>query len=548
VETRRTERRERAAYREIEKAWKAGRTLPVEVAERYPLSRQLGENDTGINVLIDHAHQTSFTMLWGLSGQLRGLGFRASGSQATLDTVLTPGKLARVRIRVQDTLPFAWWPLPSFNVVITYQGGSASQAYIPEEREALKRFVEAGGGLIIIGNAPRNADDAKSWTLNQLAAQFGGTYTPGRTATGAGRAPVLSLGEEWEVLVKGKDGKPARARRLFGKGRVVLLEGAGAFRAGRGAKPEETKAKNALCREIVTWASGGREPAGGEPRLPTEMAGGGAIYPELEQHLGGIVLFYARNQKPELLKVFREDLLVVKKKVYEWLPSQKPDQPMYIIASAGGGGGWACNYRPKENGVISLSPKGIVSVFAHELAHTMAGPVNARGQAAGRPPHGLQGEAHAGWFQGKANAFYDEKDRTRPNRNSGTWPKGGLDWKQWRYGHWWYVWQKLDDRYGTTWYPRWYWVRATRWEDDPGHKQTYDEMVEDMCIAVGEDLFPFFGKLGVTLEKKRLERITFQGREMTLPVAPLDTGPAGAVRLDPPGDYTKPLPAPAAKS
>ena len=27
----------------------------------------------------------------------------------------------------------------------------------------------------------------------------------------------------------------------------------------------------------------------------------------------------------------------------------------------------------------------------------------------------------------------------------------------------WYAWQKLDDRYSPTWYPRWRWVPSKRW-------------------------------------------------------------------------------------
>ncbi|MCJ7580805.1 MAG: hypothetical protein MUP98_09770 [Candidatus Aminicenantes bacterium] len=35
---------------------------------------------------------------------------------------------------------------------------------------------------------------------------------------------------------------------------------------------------------------------------------------------------------------------------------------------------------------ISLDRLGIISIFAHELAHTMFGPVNDRGEVAGRVP------------------------------------------------------------------------------------------------------------------------------------------------------------------
>ena len=105
----------------------------------------------------------------------------------------------------------------------------------------------------------------------------------------------------------------------------------------------------------------------------------------------------------------------------------------------------------------------------------------------------------------------------------------------------WWVWQKLDDRYGPTWYPRWRWVQHTRWQDRPGKRLTWDETVEDMSIAVGEDLFPFFRKIGTTLPKDRLPRIDFQGKTIELPPAPLTVTPGGSVRLDPIKDYKRPI-------
>jgi hypothetical protein len=57
-------------------------------------------------------------------------------------------------------------------------------------------------------------------------------------------------------------------------------------------------------------------------------------------------------------------------------------------------------------------------------------------------------------------------------------------------------------------------------------------MIEDMSIAVGEDLFPFFIKLGTTLKKSRLESIEYQGKKINLPVAPIEVTPAGPVRIE----------------
>ena len=287
-----------------------------------------------------------------------------------------------------------------------------------------------------------------------------------------------------------------------------------------------------------------------------EAAGGGPIYPELEQNVGGVIVYYARNQKEELLEAVRDDMPKAKRQLEAWLPSITPDEPMYLIISAGGGGGWAVNaYRPKETGVISLSPQGLLSVFGHELAHTMTGPPNDQGKTAAGWPQGNQGESHAGWYQGKVIAMFgDDETRRKSNRDCNRFflfDKSGSELdlamdpdelhQRWGKGkEWtkiWWVWQKLDDRYGPTWYPRWRWVQHTRWQAEPERRLTWDETVEDMSIAVGEDLFPFFRKIGTTLDKESFSRATFRGEQIELPPAPLEVAPAGPVRLEPIGDY-----------
>ena len=72
---------------ELERLSKQGETLPIDVVKGFPLREQRVRNDTGINVLVDLAHQASFFTMWSLPGELRNHGFRATGSQASLDSV-----------------------------------------------------------------------------------------------------------------------------------------------------------------------------------------------------------------------------------------------------------------------------------------------------------------------------------------------------------------------------------------------------------------------------------------------------------------------------
>jgi len=542
-----------ATAEEIEQWWKAGKTLPLETTAKYPLPELRVPGDTGINVLIDMAHKCDFFTLWWLGGPLNARGLRTIGSHATLDSVLTPGSPCRVRLPVAPkVLPFAWWEAPRFNVVLT-EGGRYDPGYLREERAALKRFIQDGGGLIVSGSWLRDDQNGDQWSLNMLLEEYGAAVLAGTETYDGRRWPALQTNDQWEVMLKGDNGKPIHARRTYGKGRIVLLASSAMYRFDRSNK-EDVAPKCSFLVDAVKWAAAGRSPVGGDKRFPRAMGGGGGIYPESEKRIEGIVCFYSKNQIPELVETVENDFPAITEDLFAWLPSPKPKEPMFMILCSGGGGGWAVNaYLPKEASTISTSSDGIRSIFGHEQAHTMAGPC----QAANHPFGGNRGEEHAGWFQGKIIAKYNGAEG--PNRGCNGVFRNEYDGSQslppeifkpqnldkWSTGHdrlmIWYVWQKLDDRYGPTWYPRWRWVQGQRWKDDPTRTLTWEESIEDMCIAVGEDLFPFFAKTGKQLSRDRFEKAEFMGQALTLPIAPIEPTPAGDVCLDPIGDYTKPI-------
>ena len=92
------------------------------------------------------------------------------------------------------------------------------------------------------------------------------------------------------------------------------------------------------------------------------------------------MVYYAENQIIPLLNVITAEFPKITRQIYEWYPSKPTSEPMYLLLCAGNGGGWAVNaFKPKENGIISLNPDGIISIYAHELAHTMKVPVNDKG-------------------------------------------------------------------------------------------------------------------------------------------------------------------------
>lgn len=547
---------------QITEYWHTGKTLPAGVAIQYPPELIEMHQDKSYNVLIDVSHQCSFASLWGLGGRLHELGYRSVSSQASINTVLAPDGLCRIRIPYDTKnkiYPFAWYPNFTYNVVITEQTDLRAQHYTAKEIKSLVDFVKGGGSLIIGAIPVATQSEIDAWTLNELIEQFDASLSPETDKYRNTHYAVLDISDKWSTVATGENGKCVIAKRDFEKGKVVLLGHVNAIRTEGDNEAYNNETRHFLDSTLA-WCCEGQAKVKGDARLPQPMGGGGAIYPELEFVSGDIVVYYTENQKTDLIDVVRNEYPKITKLVQSWLPSKPTKEPMYLILSAGDGGGWAVNaFKPKENGIISLSAQGLISIYAHELAHTMGGPRNVNDQMAGRSPLYEQGEAHAGWFQGKIDAVYDSTLIPKGVKNTLSFyngPRfgkidlvryyedssyreqmgGGADWEVI-----WYIWQMLDETYGNTWYPRWRWIQYNRWKDDPQRELTFEETFEDMSIAVGEDLFPFIKSLGISLAREKMGPVDFNGKQIELKSARIKAKAPSRIILDPIGDYTKDL-------
>ena len=402
--------------------------------------------------------------------------------------------------------------------------------------------------LIILAD-PVKAEQVDNWSLNRLLKSFDASYTKDYQNYKNRRHIGLALSEQWIPWEMGSDSLPIRAYREYGKGRIAVGTALDDFLSNG-------EAGSAFVDQIMDWLCEKQVPVGGEPRLPQTMGGGGAIYPELESVINGMVTYYAPTVNHTLLECIKKEFFKINDTLLQWYPSRQTEEPMFLVLSAGSGGGWAVNsFFPKENGIISQDSASLISIYGHELAHTLAGPVNEKGQAAGDVPFGNQGEAHAGWFQGKVEALYNEELRQHANKKcedffrSSEFDKldlkrytnDGEYAKQFSYGAgWyklWYIWQRLDDTYGNTWYARWKHIQYTRWKNDPMRLLTWEEMIEDMSLATGHDLFPFFISLNTSLERREMGEVIYEGKKVKLSGAVIPIIEPGNVCLNPIENY-----------
>ena len=62
-------------------------------------------------------------------------------------------------------------------------------------------------------------------------------------------------------------------------------------------------------------------------------------------------------------------------------------------------------------------------------------------------------------------------------------------------------------------------------------------MVEDMSLATGYDLFPFFISLNTSLNREEMGEVFYKGKKIRLNKAIIPITEPGKVCLDPMGDY-----------
>ncbi len=395
--------------------------------------------------------------------------------------------------------------------LLVLQSGASPCPYLPEDIAAVRKFLEEGGGVAVLGDHARFRNE-EEYRLNDLAKAFGAAFAPEpakkplkaapalkaeSVQTHGGRTVSLEVPSDWTVLVRDAGDRVVAARRPVGKGHLLL-----ASRALAGQRPDASDPINDVWWKplLKDLASGkpvaeGLRPKGMQAENRTEREGLTIQHTDyLKSYADGIVAVYVRV-RPEM-----EKLLGVP-------PSEGMLANLLLLPTGGGGfssgrtiglGVWWGGFPEKQYGMVEL--------LGHEATHSWVLPfaepmwnegiatyVGIRlGQALG---HEKEADATLkGWIDG---ARRHDPDMTKLDLAE---PKGLPHAVAMAKPMW--IFEELRKETPDV-LARYF--RAKRRLVDPKLMKRYtaDDSVAVLSAAVGRDLFPWFRSLGVKVDRSR---------------------------------------------
>lgn len=242
--------------------------------------------------------------------------------------------------------------------------------YVPRDIAAIKTFLSAGGGVVLLG-ASRNKQQ------NRLARHFGCSFQgpalkpfkgqwAGRIKEIQGRADWMQLNRpaDWDVLATDAKGKAILARRKTGRG--TLLVGA---RGLAGSRPDASDNINAQWWTplLVATAAGKKV----DPAKPFRSRGIGDL--EYTEKLGSIKLSYSGYLKPyakAMADIYQRTKPYIHKRM--GVPLSK-GMASHIGLLATGGGGFSSGRTLGLAvfwGGFPEREEGMIEFITHETVHS----------------------------------------------------------------------------------------------------------------------------------------------------------------------------------
>jgi hypothetical protein len=396
--------------------------------------------------------------------------------------------------------------------LLVLQSGASPCRYLPEDIAAVRRFLEAGGGVLVLGDHALFRDE-KEYRLNDLARALGAEFveTPAQeplkpagelNAEGVkyygGRTIVLADLADWRVLVADASGRTVLARRSVGKGSLLV--------SSRGLVGRQPDAKDPINDQW--WKPLLLDLAKGKPISADRPPGGQPA--EIRLQRGGLTI-----STSEYLRPYADATVDCYSRVRPTLertlgvpPSPGMLTNLILLATGGGGfssgqaigiGIWWGDFPSKQYGMVEL--------LSHEATHSWVLPfpeplwnegiATYAGILTGREL-GLSQEADAtlkGWIDG---ARQHDPDMTRMDLTGSSGPVPhvvAMAKPMW-------IFEELRKEKPDI-LARYFQTKRRLIDPQKVKQYTADDSVAVLSIAMGRDLFPWFQSLGTRVDRAR---------------------------------------------
>jgi len=393
--------------------------------------------------------------------------------------------------------------------LLVLQSSASPCPYLPEDIEAVRKLLEEGGGVVVLGDYSVFRKEPH-YRLNTLARQFGAEFINEAATKPLKGCSILESEEiesyspkiikldesvDWEVLVEDANGRAVMARRRVGKGYLIV-----ASRSICGHKPDAGDPINdawwkPLLKQITAskLVDPKRRPRHQMPENNTQCQRLPVQYSDyLKSHADAIYAVY-----DECFPVIREVMGVP--------PSEGMLRNLILLPTGGGGfssgssiglAAWWGGFPEKKYGMVELISHESTHSWVHPFTEPMwnEGIATYVGILVGRKM-GLSEDADStltGWIR-RARKY--DKDMTKYDLANGKDVPHAV-----RMAKPMYIFEQLRKEKPDI-VARYFQTKRKLATPDKIEKYTADDSVAVLSIAMGRDLFRWFWSLGITVDR-----------------------------------------------
>ncbi|MBN2128260.1 MAG: hypothetical protein JW741_02145 [Sedimentisphaerales bacterium] len=397
--------------------------------------------------------------------------------------------------------------------LLIVQSSASPCPYVPEDIEAVQRFLQAGGGVAMLGDYALFRDD-KEYKLNALAKRFGAEFLnepakkplQGRSSLENEKIDsyspkIIKLAEpsDWQVLVRDANGRVVMAQRRVGKGDLVVASRSLCGRNPNASDPINDRWWKPLLQRLAAGkpVDPQRRPKDQSPENRTQRERLPIQYSD-----------YLASYADAIYAVYDECFPVIQEVM--GVPPTEGMLSTLILLPTGGGGfssGVAIGLAAWWGG-FPEHKYPMVELISHESTHSWVLPFGEPmwnegiatyvGILVGRRL-GLAEDADAtlaGWIKG---ARRHDPDMTKLDLAYGENVPHGVRMAK----PMWIFEQLAKEKPDIV--ARYFQAKRRLATPDKIDKYTADDSVAVLSIAMGRDLFPWFQSLGITVDPAKAQ-------------------------------------------